>query len=74
MTLATLNAVVRVPLDCVWFLLGVAPLQFSGSGECFVWAGLVPSLLVAANDSCHEIVQADLLSEVALEPIHKPLN
>ena len=45
-----------------------------GSEDCLVWAGLVPSLLVATSDSCHEFAQADLLSEVALEPVHKPFN
>ena len=72
MTLATLNVVVRDPALLDWLVLGVAPEQMSGSGDCFVWAGLVLSLLAAADDSCHEFAKADLLSEVALEPVHKP--
>ena len=76
MTGVMLDGVVLVPMGCAVRLArkGDVLRRACGSGVCLVWAGLVPSLLVATSDSCHEFAQADLLSEVALEPVHKPFN
>ena len=76
MTGVMTDGVVLVPIGCAVRLArkGDVLRRACGSEDCLVQAGFASSLLVATSDSCHEFAQADLLSEVALEPVRKPFH